>query len=211
MADIVAQDIRDNLEGFSITQSIVSDARILQWLNGNVIPFVENTTKQSLQAVKTEPAEYHIGNGSKQLILDRRPIIDLVSIQIVPLLGATFILGLDSFINIADEGIVRIKSTLSGSYSVFAYFPRGENVEVSYTYGWASISALPTDLRQALIDMTSVHVLRHLAGQTGGGNLSVQGFSRDYGLKGKYTDMRTSLSNSALAVLKKYSSTVIGS
>jgi hypothetical protein len=130
-------------------------------------------------------------------------------VQLVAPINFVFYLTPSSIEVISDEGILRIKSVATAAYSVYSFFPRGvDNIKVTYKYGFSA--TIPNDLYQAIINLVSVEILRRLANETGGGSLSVQGFSRDYGMFGKYTDYRKSLSNQAIGVLKSYATTVTG-
>jgi hypothetical protein len=59
--------------------------------------------------------------------------------------------------------------------------------------------------------LTAYQCLNFVAARTGGGSLSVQAHNRNYGQLGKYNDIMQSLSRMAMALLKPYMSSVVGS
>lgn len=199
-------EVRAHLEGFNITASVSSDAFITDERDNNVVPFVEGFIGASVSVVRTI-TEYLSGTGTTRLILNNRLATAIVSIVIVR--GEDFIgnLSLNSFDLIPGEGIVKAKTNISeGMY--FTLFPKGEsNLKVTYTIG----GTLPADLAHAIKKLTCIKVLQNIEGRTGGGELSTQGFSRNYGNLGKYSNIRKQFNNEAMNILRRYSTAVVGS
>lgn len=200
------QECRDHLEGYNITTSILSTAWITDEMTYNVLPMVEQITGD-LSAAETI-TDYLSGNGGKTLILHRRnSTITLVSITLVSSSDIIGTIPLTSVELIAKEGILRAKTLISeGLY--FPLFPHGQkNIKVVYTIG----GSVPDDIEMAIKKLTCITMLDNLEGRTGGGALTVQGFSRQYGDKGKYTNIRNRLNRAATTILKRYTSAVVGS
>lgn len=202
------QEIRDNLEGYNITSSIISDAWITIKRDKSVVPFVNKFISSSLLTEEIV-TEFYSGNGTQTLILNRRYVKEIVSIQLVNWINSLIFLSPSSVELISEEGILKVKSSAYSEYRTYSFFPRGENnIKITYKYGYNNV--IPDDINYAIILLTNVHMLRHLEGSTGGGNLSTQGYSRDYGAKGKYTHYINRLSDEAINTLRYYTSSVVG-
>ena len=120
-----ADEIRnDYLEGYNITTSLMSDSRIEQFRDYDVIPMIESIIRKSMSA-ETTHTEYYDGNGTSILILNRRNISSLVSIELIgvqDIIGTISVAAIDI---IADEGILKARTSLSeGAY--FSSFPKGK-------------------------------------------------------------------------------------
>jgi hypothetical protein len=200
-------DIREFLEGYGITAPMLSDSWIESRRDGFVIPWVERKTNQSLASIKTI-TEYYSGNGTSILILNRRPILSVTQIEYV--LGWVYqaFLNLNNIEVILSDGVLKAKTNISEAWS-YPLFAKGDkNLKITYTYGFASI---PADLKEAVIYLCCEQMLGFIGARTGGGSLNVQGFSRNYGERGKYQDIRNDLNRQAQAILSKYKSMVGGS
>ena len=71
-------------------------------------------------------------------------------------------------------------------------------------------STIESDLKRAVIKLCAESALGFVGARTGGGSITVQGFSRNFGNRGKYQDIRNDLSRQAWAVIKKYMTSVVG-
>ena len=198
-------DIRAELEGYSITASLVSDAWITSEMNDFVIPFIEETCRTSLTSLQTV-TEYYSGNGQSVLILDRRNIVELISVVIVR--GADFLsfINIDAIDLVSGEGALKARTRVSeGVY--FSIFPKGEkNLKITYTYG----NALDPLLVKVIRYLTAICVLDNLEGRTGGGSLSTEGWIRNYSNMGKYGNIRKRLANRTDWALSKYRTGIVG-
>lgn len=200
------QEIRDFLEGYCITTTTITDEWIENRRDKFVVPYIEKFLNHSIESETTKTV-YLSGKGRRTLILPDRDINELVSIEYVT--GGDFdsSIGIDSVELIADEGVIRSVINLSeGRYN--RIFAKGErNIKVVYKIG---NTTLPDDISEAIIYLCCEQLLGFLGARTGGGSLTVQGFSRNYGERGKYQDIRNDLSRQAMAILKNHISLVTG-
>ena len=198
-------DCRSHLEGYNITTSILSDAWITDERDNSIIPFVETFTGNL--SAEEEITEYYSGNGTDSLILNRRNINSITSIQYVNYSGALGAVSINSVVLIAGQGIVKAKANMDeGLYNIL--FSKGnKNIKVVYKIG----GTVADDIEMAIKKLTCCAMLDNLEGRTGGGSLTVQGFGRQYGDKGKYTNIRARLYRQALLALRRYQSSVVGS
>ena len=202
-----ATNIRDFLEGYGITSTVLTD----KWIEGRrdnfVIPCVERITYQSFSAIAST-VEYHSGVGKNILLLDRRPIVDVQEIKYV--LGGenVAILNLAMVQIIKEQGILKSKTNYDEAF-LLPVFAKGEyNIQVTYTYGYTS---MPSDVGEAVMYLFAEQALGFIGSRTGGGALTVQGFTREYGDRGKYQYIRNDLSRQAHAILANYCTSVTGS
>ena len=200
-----ATEIRAHLEGYNITTSIISDAWIEDERDNSVIPMVEQIVG-SLSAEETK-TEYYSGNGTDTLILNRRNINEITEIQYVNYSGELGIVSINSVELIEDQGILKAKANIDeGLYHVL--FSKGnKNIKVTYKIG----GTVADDIEMAVKKLCAITILDNLEGRTGGGALTVQGFSRQYGDKGKYTNIRDRLNRAAMVILRRYQTAVTGS
>ena len=199
MATPTAKDVLDLLEGYNVDVQVSEN-----WINGKmaglVIPWVEEKTKLSFSEISTI-TEYYSGNGTSLLILRRRPLVELMSISYTNVPSDQFFISPLAIQTIADEGILKAKANFNEANYV-PIFARGErNIRVEYTYGFAD---MPVDISHAVACLTAEKVLGHVASRTGGGNLGVQAFSRQYGNRGKFSNARDELARDGLLLLRKY-------
>ena len=205
---LTAVDVRDYLEGYGVTSAQLSDNWINGRLNNFVIPFVEEYTRQSFSGIKTV-TEYHDGAGESILFLDRRPINEVTNIRYVTGGDYQVILDLAMIETIAAEGILKAKVNLLESTACFPYFVKGNrNIMVTYTYGY---DTYPSDIKEAITCLASVMCLNFIGARLGGGNSNLQGISKTYGDRGKYTDIIVQLERYAYMLMNKYRTSVIGS
>lgn len=201
-------DIRDHLEGYNITTSIMSDAWILDERDNTVLPFWEDKTGMSIGA-EAETTEYYSGNGDELMILNRRPVNSITKVEYV--LGAEIQgdLGETSYELVANEGILKARYGFARGVYLSRIWPKGKyNFKVTYRYGGSDIAI---DVAQAIKKLTCILMLDNIEGRTGGGALSVQAFNRNYGNMGKYSNIRKRLNQQAMSILHKYGTGVIGS
>lgn len=179
----------------------LSDAWLAARRDRSIIPWVEGKTGVSLSGVK-ERTEYHSGTGSSLLILDRKPIIEVLSINLITNPSNWVFVSPTSVEPVAEEGILKLKTVLETWQPFTPAFPRGkDNIKVDYRYGFAEC---PPDLEEAVNYMVASLALGFLGARTGGGSLSTQGYSRNFGERGKYTDVRNDLDRMAYALLRRY-------
>lgn len=188
--------------------SLLSDEWINKRKNNFVIPHVKRITRQSFDAT-AQVTEYYNGNASTILVLNRRPIVSLDDINLVNIPQDTSYISVSSIEVITAEGILKVKSNFEESQQWNPIFPKGKyNIKVTYTYGMADC---PDDVSEAIIYLTSSVILGHLASRTGGGDLSVQSFSRNWGSdRGKWGQWRSEIERMGMSLLRKYMTGVVG-
>lgn len=200
-------EIRELLECYGITDTLLSDAWITNKLMNVVVPHVQSYTRQSFEGT-SQVTEYYSGNGDSILILNCRPIVSVDEIFLVTYNDVDTRLGISNVVAIKDEGILKSVGVFE-NYPYVSIFPKGiNNIKITYTYGFAST---PNDIKEAMKMLTAYHILVHVGARTGGGSVSVQGHSRSYGSLGKYTDIIKLLYRSAYSILGDYATGIVGS
>ena len=184
-----AQEIRDYLEGYCITQSMLSDLRVAR-ARDSVVRWIEEKTGKPAGST-AQFTEYISGTGSSVIWVSRRPVVSLDDVEYVAgPADADFTLHLSGLELVASEGMIKARydQVDGGSWT----FPKGRyNIKVTYTAGYATI---PETLREAILALSAERVLMLVASQGGGGpSVSVGGYTRNYGNRGKYTDARRQL------------------
>lgn len=199
-------DVRTLLDGYGISATILPDAWITSRITSMVIPYVKKYTRQNFDGI-TSVTEYYNGNGKNVLMLNRRPIVDVTEIKYVIGGYSMPILNLAMIEQIKAEGILKAKSNFDEAYFLPVFAKGLQNIKVTYTYGWADY---PVDIKEAITQLTASLCLGFIGARTGGGSLSVQGFSRNFGSRGKYTDIRNDLDRWAHGLLDNYKNSVMG-
>jgi len=171
---------------------------------------IENYTGQSFTGIQTVD-ELHDGSGTTELLLDRRPVIDLQNIVILSWPYTNYVITPSSIQVDQNMGLLRVKNVYDVGFSPIApSFPKGRNnIKITYTYGFAT---LPNDVAAALALFVSADVLGLASGQRGDvASLSVEGWSRSYGNpRGKYGVVRNDMVTRARALLRSYKTSVVG-
>jgi hypothetical protein len=174
-----------------ITQfKAVSDAWIMKTRDCQVIPLIQNVTGISFDGIG-EKKEWHNGTNPRFLFLNNRPVVEVKSIN-----TTTTDPYRDSLAGLEvrkDEGVLITRGR----------FAKGEhNIVVEYTYGYAEV---PAAVKQAVALITASLTLGFIASKTGGGSsVSTQGYSRSFGNRGKFTEIRNDFDRWAYALLKPY-------
>jgi|GEM_PF-4901652 len=201
-----ALEIRNYLQGYNMTDCIISDEWIEEARDFEVIPFIEKQARTNLTAEETVE-EYHNGISWDRIILDRKNAISLVSVKLVSGEDISGVIDLSALELIQGAGIVKVKSGLSEYYN-YRTFPKGnDNIKITYKCG----GVVNNDLALAIKKLTCVLILDLIEGRTGGGSLTVQSFGRDYGNMGKYSNIRKRLYYQAMNIIRRYSTAVVGS
>lgn len=203
MAVPTENEIRDLLEGYGVDNTVLSNEWIENCRDNEIIPHVEEITKMVFSA-EQEISEYYSGTGKPTLILNRRPVNEIVSIQVV---GSVSLIPSSTFTLIGSEGIVRLSNNFSEGVRG-PLFPKGsKNILVTYKYGTADY---PEIVKSAIKNLVAAKMLNLIGARTGGGSLSTQAFNRSFGTHGKYSDIRKELVSSAYSYLRKYMTGVVG-
>ncbi len=182
--------------------SVLGDDWYTDVLNKEIIPIVNRMTRQSFNGIQTV-TEYYDGTGSSVLSLRRRPIVALLNLSYTNVDSTLYYLSPMAMQVIADEGVLKAKANFNESTYSPVFWKGQKNLRVTYSYGWATC---PDDVSQAIKYILASLALTQVANFTGGGNLSAQGYSRDFGKNGRYTDLRSSLVHRAYALLRNYAS-----
>lgn len=201
-----AADVRALLENYQITAAVVSD----NWINARianlVVPTVQKWTRQNFNGVQTD-TEYYSGNGTSILVLRRRPIVDLVSISYTNIPSNQFYISPLAIQIINAEGILKARANFNEANYVPIFAKGDKNLRVSYTYGFTDY---PSDVFEAVASLAAERVLGHVGSMTGGGSVTMQQYGRNFGNKGKYSDIRNDLVAQAMSLLRPYMTGVTG-
>lgn len=186
--------------------TIISDYWLRTQAEKFIIPFVEEKTGQSFFGI-AQTVEYHSGNGKNIMFLDKRPIVSLLDVRYV-LGGNNFtILNLAMIEVVSAEGILKSKTNYDEAF-LLPMFAKGDyNIKCTYTYGCLTA---PDDIYQAMTYLLCEKALGHVAGRTGGGNPG-SSVPRAFGDRGMFTEVRNDLARQAIAVMRKYMTSVVGS
>jgi len=172
--------------------------------------YVESLTGISLNGVK-EYTEFHSGQGTHELMLDRKNINELLSIEILNRVPDNGIISTSSIEVLSNMGVLRLKRIVESANILLMNFPRGQNnIKVTYTSGY-EIGEVPKEILDAIVLLTIADILGDQAGFEGGGtSISVEGYSQSFGAKGKYSEIRADYYRQAKVLLKKYYTGVVG-
>lgn len=193
------------LEGYCVEASDFSAGWLEKRRDYFVVPFVERITRQYFSGTQ-QVVEYYSGNGKNYLILNRKPIVSLDEIRYV-LGGSNFtILNLQNIEVILAEGILKAKRNYEESYYLPVFAKGDYNIKITYTCGYV---VCPDPVKEAVIYLVAEQALGFLGARTGGGSLSMQSYSRNYGTRGKFQDIRNDLSRQAHALLQPYMTSVV--
>jgi hypothetical protein len=198
--------VRALLEGYNIDASVVSDAWIQAVIDDEIVPYVHEKCRQRFDAVETV-TEYYDGTGSSILVLRRRPVTEVLNLSYTNVDSNLYYLTPSAMVLIGSEGILKAKANFNESTYTPIFWKGQRNLRVTYKVGYANC---PADAAQAIKYFAAEATLGHVADQTGGGSLSVQNYSRDYGSRGRYSNIRNSLARRGLALLRKYMTGAIG-
>lgn len=205
MAIPTGANVKTYLEGYGVTDTVLTNAWIEARRDNYVIPTLKKLIGFDFVSGDTI-TEYLSGNGKGILVLSNRNILTLVSAEYVQaavvtssISGGVVLNGEDGFLiakNISPDGVVQE-----------SIFRKGEqNIKVVYTIG-----ALNAELEELILYQLAKICLNHIATRTGGGDLSTQGYSRNYGNRGKYTHLINELDKQSAEILSHYNSGVVGS
>ena len=141
------------------------------------------------------------------MLLDKRPIVELLDIRYV-LGGNNFtILNLAMIEVVSAEGILKSKTNYDEAF-LLPLFAKGDyNIKCTYTYGY---DTTPPEVYEAMIYLTAEKALGHLAGRTGGGSPG-SAVPKSFGNRGMFTEVRNDLARQGLSILRKYMTAVVGS
>jgi hypothetical protein len=167
----------------------VSDAWIISTRDCQVIPTIKNMTGLSFDGIK-EAKEWHNGTGGKMLYLNRKPIVEIKSLY-------------SEFYGITEGVSLYEIRKEEGALVTRGCFTKGNgNFIVEYSYGYPDV---PDDIKRAVSLLTASLTLGFIASKTGGGtSVSTQGYSRSFGGRGKFTEIRNDFDRWAYALIRPY-------
>ena len=186
----------------------MTDNWISQRRDRRIIPHIERVTGHTISQI-SEVEEYLSGNGGSILTLSRRPVIELTNLTYTNIPAETQTGNLLLSVELVqEEGILKSKVNFNeGSFD--PVFPKGiYNIKARYTYGYADT---PDDICEAITIMTAKRILVQIGARTGGGSLSTESYNRNFGDRGKYTDVLNLMDQDAYNLLRPYKSAVVGS
>jgi len=200
-------EIRTFLDGYKVTASIVPDAWLTARMNNFIVPFIERVTRLTFDE-ETTYTEYLSGTGSTVLQLSRRNINSIVSVSYVVGSDTEASISVSGLELIGDQGLLKTIQVISeGTYNT-TWRKGNRNIKVVYKAGTTTV---PDTVKEAALYLASEQVLGYIGARTGGGSLSVQNFSRNFGERGRYQDLRNDLKRDAMFLLGKYKTSVVGS
>jgi hypothetical protein len=210
MAILIAQDVRDELEGYCLDKDMLSDAWIERCRDRTVVPYVERIIDFPIASPgQGRTTEYRSGTGSSIVILSRRPVLQVHSVTLVTNPSNWIYVSPTAMEVIVDEGIIKLRTVLEAWTSYVPAFPRGkDNIKIDYSYGYAVV---PDDIKDCVIKLVASYALGFIGSRTGGGNVNVPGIGRSYGTRGKFGDIRLEMERYAASVLRKYATGTKGS
>ena len=198
---VTSSDVYTYLLKYNIDSTKLDAVWIDDTIDNVVIPFVEDQVSLDLTTPTSEieVTEFYSGTPrTKILLLHNRPIISVSQVIYVGIIPDFDVIGTIPFIIMDDKSSLRF----------FISLVAGErNISVTYKYGFVTI---PKPMKRAILFLAIERVLSHLADQTGGGSLSINGFSKPYLAKGKYSQQRSELAMWASTLLRRYTSGVVG-
>jgi len=193
-------EIRSELEGYNITPQVVSDAWLERNLSTKVVPQWEESTRSSVSG-EIEVTEYLSGNGYDLLMLGSRQATEIVSISQIGSSDIDNSIDNSTVILIPGTGQLR-RSFGDTNLGSNINWPKGKkNIKVVYKVGGVSI---PDDVKWALASWVAINALKLVSSRTGGGSLGVEGFSRDYGKVGKYSNIISQMWGDVYRTMQKY-------
>lgn len=210
MAKPTPDEVRDFIEGYNVSVACLSNGWIEARRDNFVIPYVERLIRFSLTENEGK-VEYLDGTGTDILMLNRKNIISLTKIEYVSGGDNIYDLDINNYVLIEKQGILKARSGRNRITDSYSPFPRGnKNIKITYSCGYSD-DDMPFDIKEAIIYLISEQALGFIGGRTGGGALSMQSYSRNYGNRGKFTDIRNDLTRQAMALLQPYITAVGGS
>lgn len=205
MAMPSAKEVFDLLEGYNLN-SQVSESWLMDCRDNFVIPWVEAKTKLPFGRTETR-VEYYDGTGSDILILRARPIVDLIAINYTNVPSNAFYISPLAIQVVNEEGILKARANFNEANYVPIFARGNRNLRITYSVGYVNV---PADVARAVKCLVAEQALGLVSSRTGGGSLSVSGWSRNHGSRGKFTDARNDLARQALSLLRKYMTGVMG-
>ena len=204
MAKPTSSDVYLFLEGYGVTNSVITEGWINNRIDNLIIPWIQRKTRLSFISEETK-IEYISGTGNNILQLSRAPINELVSLAY--LRSADVVSNLVDAVEVdLETGTLIMKGLITEGKRQGIFRKGNKNIKVSYKVGYDDFvdGDEIVDVKEAVICMAAKQVLIFIGARTGGGSLSTEGFSRNFGNRGKYTDIINQLDMNAYSILNNY-------
>lgn len=207
MALITVAEIRDLLEGYCISQSIISDDWIQNRIDKYIIPSIINKRLGLSISGNVSKTVYVNGTGEDIIFLPDRDVIEITAITYVNT-ESVYTPSIANLELIPNEGIVKSKYNFAEGYYKTT-FPKGtRNIKITYTVGYNDAD-IPDDINELIGYLAVIEICTWIEGRSGGGNVSSEAFNRDYGDLGKYTNIRRQLVQRCNIIIWNYKSGVV--
>ena len=198
-----ATAIRSIIEGYGVSSDVITNEWLIDCMNEEILPHIEDLTGLTFDGLKTK-TEFFNGNGTSTLILNKKNIVSVVNVRDI---GSINSFPPGSVELISEEGILKAKTSVAEN-RFSPVFRKGEkSIEVTFTY---DLNDCPGRVARAIKLLVAARALQQIGARTGGGSLSADSFSRNYGASGKYGDFIKPCVTMAYGLLKKYMPTVVG-
>lgn len=211
-AIISTQEIYDYLEGYGIDTDVISSKWVAKRITNIIVPWINTHTRLNFNS-EEEITEYLSGTGLETLQLSRAPINELVSLTYV---NTIEVVGniVNTVVLDNEHGILIAKTNPNEGVFNRVFRKGNKNIKVVYKVGYNNFIDNDgneiVDIKEAIVYMACKQVLIQIGARTGGGALSQQAWSRNYGPRGKYNDIINDLDMMAHAIIRKYMTGVVG-
>lgn len=214
IAQTITMDANATASASGVTVTIgyfkfLSNDWLIQRRDRRIIPWIESRINQKISA-EASVTEFYSGNGGPILILNRRPIKEVTALTYVSFADETTGNLINSIEAILEEGILVARRRLLESTDPTTFVKGTNNIKITYTYGFSDIDTQAPEICEAIMMMVAAAALNHIGARTGGGVLSVQQYSRNFGQRGKYGDAIVELERDAYALLQGHFTHIVG-
>lgn len=196
-------NVKAFLTGYGVTDTVIANTWIESRRDNKIVPLLKRIFGYNFVDGESV-TEYVSGNGQGTLMLSRKRMTALTSLTYTHAADSggdfTSAVTLD-----ANRGILIAKSVTPDGIMAGSVFRKGQyNIKAVYT-----MPALTDDQAELVLYQMAKHILIIIANRTGGGDLSTQGYSRNFGRRGKYGHLFTQLDQDSAEIIRKYVSGVV--
>jgi len=208
MALPTPSDIYAELECYGIDNTVLSEAWITRRQANFIVPWVENKTRIPTSGTRQYTDEYYSGTGSTILVMRRRFISSIEKAELVINNVVISQINVSSIDIVYREGVLKSRRNFEDT-AVHPLFPRGTN-NIKFDYTVTVPSDVSGMIEESVKYLVCEQVLGSIANRTGGGDLSVQAFSRSMGKRGRWTHIRNDYARNAHSLLSPWFGDVAG-
>lgn len=187
----------------------IQEGRLTQNLN-TIQAYVSKITGFTFSGTQYIDSEIHDGSGTTELMMDFRHIVSIQQITWLNLPNNILSIPVSAIEILPGMGILRVRAINLESFTLYApVWPKGNsNIKVSYTVGFAT---MPDEVMNAITLLVASMILGEEAAYCGGGiSLGLVNYSKTWGKRGKYTEVRDMWALEARSILRKYQTSVVG-